>query len=117
MTCMPLIDAEAGNWVDRGQPPEPELVRLLVRHLGGGRPLPPSRLTDHALALRGMVEADVGEAEVADYLALVEREAGAEAALPREATAAALWHIVKCAEVRDRAVRRARQASQDWRFP
>jgi hypothetical protein len=101
-----LTDPQASNWVDRGQAPEPELSRVLEHYL---RPalLPPARLREHVLAIRGLAEADATEVHVAGYLKRLEGELDlpAEASRPRRAVAIAMWHIVKCAEVRDRARR------------
>lgn len=100
-----LTDPKASNWVDRGQTPEPEMSRVLAYYLG--RPLTDVSLREHVTAIRGMAEADATEHNVAGYLHSLEREAGLpeDIVRPRRTTAIALWHIVKCAEVRDRARR------------
>jgi hypothetical protein len=107
MSVERLTDPKAGNWVDRNQGPEAELTRVLQPYLGRGASLTLVRLREHVQAIRGLVEADGGETQVAKYLDAMEREAGLpdDPARPRRTAAVALWHIVKCAEVRDRARR------------
>ncbi len=102
-----LIDASASNWVDRGQPPGPELTRVLAYYVGQDPKAPDDRLRLHVDAIRGMVEADSTEVHVAGYLKDVEQAFGLteEHARRRRGTAIALWHIAKCAEVRERARR------------
>lgn len=102
-----LIDINASNWVDRGQEPEPELHRVLEYYLGRGVAMPSARVREHVVALRGMVEGDSTEFQLAGYLALVEKEAGITGAesSARRTVAIALWHIAKAAAVRDRARR------------
>ena len=103
---MPLLsNSKAGNWVDRGEPAEPHLQRVLAfyfaRHEEGDVPW----LAVHASAIRGMVEAGATEVHVAGYL----NRCGRELALPvpprGRTTAIALWHIAKAAFVRDFAER------------
>jgi len=53
-----LTDRSAGNWVDRGQPPEPELTRVLASYLGQDPAAPDVHLRKHVDAIRGMVETD-----------------------------------------------------------
>jgi len=101
-----LTDINSSNWVDRGQEPEPELHRVLEYHLGRDTSMPPSRIREHVVAIRGMVEGDSAEVQVAGYLALVEKEAGKSVEpSTRRTVAIALWHIAKCAAIRDRARR------------
>jgi hypothetical protein len=107
MSVEELINRNATNWVDRNQGPEPELTRVLEFYLGRNPAIPAARLREHVLAIRGMAEADASEVSVAAYLATLEAEMGLaeDRQRPRRTTAIALWHIAKCAEIRDRALR------------
>src|SRR3954470_19681131 len=102
-----MINTKASNWVDRGESPEPTLMRVFASYLE----LEPSpnagRLQEYAAAVRGMAEADATEVNIAGYLRLLETThlAAEHSARHRRAAAIALWHIAKAAEVRDRAVR------------
>jgi hypothetical protein len=102
-----MINPKASNWVDRGEPPEPTLRRVLASYLE----LEPSafepQLGEYAAALRGMAEADATEVQLAGYLRSLEAKhlAAEHPARHRRAVAIALWHVVKAAEVRDRAMR------------
>jgi hypothetical protein len=102
-----LTDASASNWVDRGQPPDPELTRVLAYYVGQDPKAPEAALRPHVDAIRGMVEADSTEVHVAGYLKEVEQAIGLpeEHGRRRRVTAIALWHIAKCAELRERARR------------
>jgi hypothetical protein len=59
-----------------------------------------------------MAEADASEVQVAGYLRTLEERHGAtdHTTHHRRAVAIAVWHIAKCAEVRDRAVRLLHEA-------
>jgi hypothetical protein len=102
-----LTDRAASNWVDRGQSPEPELSRVLAYYLGQDPAIADVRLREHVTAIRGLVESDSTEVHLAGYLKQVEQEYGLteEHGRRRRAVAIALWHIAKCAEIRDRARR------------
>jgi hypothetical protein len=102
-----LTDPKAGNWVDRNQSPEPELTRVLQLYLGRDAHVTLVRLREHVREIRALVEAGAVEAQVGRHLAALEREAGLpnDPDRPRRTATTALWHIVKCAEVRDRARR------------
>jgi hypothetical protein len=101
-----LTDPGAGNWVDRGQAAEPELTRLLAAYIGRDPASPPPDLRSHVDAIRGMVEADSTEVQIAGYLKVVDRAYDVpDDSSRRRACGIALWHITKCAEVRDRARR------------
>ncbi len=102
-----LTNTSASNWVDRGQPPEPELTRVLASYLGQDPTAPDPKLRGHVEAIRGMVEADSTEVHIASYLKDVERAFGVveEDGRRRRSVAIALWHIAKCAELRERARR------------
>jgi hypothetical protein len=101
-----LIDRGAGNWVDRGQPPEPELSRVLAYYIGRDLSSSGTELRAHVEAIRGMVEADSTEVHLVGYLKEIERQFGiTDDPARRRGCAIALWHIAKCAEVRERAHR------------
>jgi hypothetical protein len=102
-----LTDRKASNWVDRGQPPEPELTRVLAYYLGLNPATSDVGLREHVNVIRGMVEADSTEVHLAGYIKGIEKEYGVdeEHGRRRRAAAIALWHIAKCAEIRDRARR------------
>ena len=102
-----LTDPSASNWVDRGQPPEPELTRVLAYYVGQDPTTADVKLRTHCDAIRGMVEADSTEVHLAGYLKEVEKAFGVseEQGRRRRAAAIALWHIAKCAELRERARR------------
>jgi hypothetical protein len=101
-----LTDVSASNWVDRGQAPE-ELTRVLASYLGQDPKVPDPKLRPHLEAIRGMVEADSTEVQLAVYLKEVEQAFGTsvEHGRRRRSVAIALWHIAKCAELRERARR------------
>jgi hypothetical protein len=103
---VPILSAsKAGNWVDRGEPAEPVLRRILAfyfdRHDAADEPW----LSEHATAIRGLVEADATEVHVASYLYRVLRELGLPSPPRGRVTAIALWHVAKAAHVRDFAER------------
>ncbi len=102
-----LTDPNASNWVDRGQAAEPELTRVLAYYLGQDPKAADTGIRTHVDAIRGMVEADSTEVQVAGYLKEVEQVFGVteEYGRRRRAAAIALWHIAKCAELRERARR------------
>ena len=100
-----LTSRKAGNWVDRGEAPEPTLRRILAFYFGRHDPADGPWLGDHAAAIRGMVEADATEVHIASYLYGVLRETGAPAPPGGRITAIALWHVAKAALVRDFAER------------
>jgi len=98
---------KAGNWIDRGEPLEPTLGRVLGHSLG--LESTDSRLTEYVHTLRGLVEADATEVHVSRYI----RDIRSALDLPemdaphRRTLAIALWHIAKAGLIRDRAERRA----------
>ena len=102
-----LTHSTASNRVHRGQPPEPELGRMLSAYLElGPEPLETRRRRCGDDSRHG-VEGDATGVQVAGYLKTVEQDFGATDGHARRwrATAIALWHIAKCAEVRERARR------------
>ena len=100
-----LRNSKADNWVDRGEPAEPHMQRVLAfyfdRHAEADAPW----IAEHASAIRGMVEAGASEVHVAGYLYRCLRELALPAPLRGRTTAIALWHIAKAALVRDFAER------------
>ena len=96
-----LTSSKAGNWVDRGEPPEPKLRHILAfyfdRHAESDEPW----LAEHATAIRGLVDADATEVHVATYLYRALRDLGLPAPPRGRVTAIALWHVAKAALVRD----------------
>lgn len=102
-----IISRKAGNWVDRGEPPNPKLRRTLAfffeRHDAADEPW----LEEQANIILGMVAADATEVHIAGYLRSIVRETGRPNREPLGARAAAvtLWHIAKAALVRDIAER------------
>jgi hypothetical protein len=100
---------KASNWVDRGDALEHTLDRVLGHALGFEEH--DLRLTEHVLAIRGLVEADATEVHVTRYVRplfplFLQRDA--DATLTRT-LGVALWHIAKAGLVRDRAARRAEE--------
>jgi hypothetical protein len=102
-----IISRKASNWVDRGEPPNPTLRRVLARFFGRLEPRDEPWLEEHAVVILGMVAADATEVHVAGYLRSVIREVGFPMREPLGArgTAVALWHVAKAALVRDFAER------------
>jgi hypothetical protein len=102
-----MTNPRAANWVDRGEEPEAVMLRLLEFYLPRGCGIAPEKLHQHVIAIRGMAEGDATEYQVAGYVALVEREAGMSEPnqRSRRTLSIALWHVAKCAEIRERALR------------
>jgi hypothetical protein len=100
----------AGNWVDRGEPPNPTLRRVLAHFFERFDPADEPWLEEHALIVLGMVGADATEIHIAGYLRSVVREVGFPNREPLGARtfAISLWHIAKTALVRDIADRALR---------
>jgi hypothetical protein len=98
---------KASNWVDRFEPLEPVLSRVLGHAFGVDAA--DARLVEHVLTVRGLVEADASEVRVAGYV----RGLFASFGLPEpdgstsRTLGIAIWHIAKVGLVRDRAERRA----------
>jgi hypothetical protein len=107
-----MISSKAGNWVDRGEPPDRTLIRVLSSYLHLDPKTSAAQLEEYARAVRGMAEADATEIHIAGYLKSLEADHGAldHPARLRRGVAIAVWHISKCAEVRDRAIRMIREA-------
>ena len=105
------------NWVDRLEPPEPELARVLRRFLELDGERDAAVLAEYAHVVTQMVRARASEGEVASYLAYVQGQRGQPVTPPpvRRYVAVALWHMAKVALVRD-AARLAELAPVDvWR--
>ena len=91
------------NWVDRLEPPEPEVARVLRRFLKLDAEQDADTETAYARAIVQMVRASASEGDVANYLAYLQ-EQRAQPVTPapmRRYVAIALWHIAKAALVRD----------------
>lgn len=101
------MNSKAGNWVDRGEPPNRTLRRVLAYLFHRQDPDYIPWLEEHANIILGMVAADATEVHVAGYLRSVVRTEEIELREPLEArrAAVALWHIAKAALVRDFAER------------
>lgn len=102
-----IISKKAGNWVDRGEPPNPTLRRVLAHFFERQAPSDEAWLDEHANTVLGMVAADATEVHIAAYLRSIVAQEGAPNREPLGArpTAIALWHIAKAALVRDFAER------------
>jgi len=82
------------------------MVRLLSSHLHADPKAAAADLVSCAATIRKMADADSTEVEIVGYLtALEERYFQEHPAKHRRAVAIALWHVAKCAEVGDRALR------------
>ena len=93
---MPILSAsKADNWVDRGEPCEPVLARILAHYFDRREPLDAPWNAEHAVAIRGLVEAGGTEMHVAGYLYRLLRELGKPAPPRGRITAIALWHAAK----------------------
>lgn len=102
-----IISKKASNWVDRGEPANPTLRRVLAHFFERLDPADVPWLEEHVLIVLGMVAADATEIHIAGYLRSVVREVGFPKREPLGArtVAVALWHIAKAALVRDFAER------------
>ncbi|MCC6244167.1 MAG: hypothetical protein IT353_15095 [Gemmatimonadaceae bacterium] len=97
------MSRQSSNWVDRGDPLEASLARVLGAALGLRADDP--RLLDHALVIRGQVEAAATEGEIATYarsLFPVYAREPLDLATDR-LLGTALWHIAKVGLNRDAA--------------
>jgi hypothetical protein len=102
-----IISKKASNWVDRGEPPNPTLRRVLAHFFERLSPSDEAWLDEHANTIVGMVAADATEVHIAAYLRSIVWHEGAPEHEPPGArsTAISLWHIAKAALVRDFAER------------
>ena len=107
-----MPSAKASNWVDRGEPLEGTLGRVLGFALGleGGDP----QLLPHVLTIRGLVEADATEVHVGRHVRSILESMGRPALAPpaQRTLGIALWHIAKAGLVRDLAERRLEELSR-----
>ena len=105
-SLMPILsNSKANNWVDRGEPAEPYMQRVLAFYCARHEETDAPWLAEHASAIRGMVEAGATEVHVAGYLSRCVRELALPVPPHGRTTAIALWHIAKAALVRDFAER------------
>jgi hypothetical protein len=106
-----MISRKASNWVDRGEAPDGVVQRVLSSYLHLDPVASAEQLREYVLAVLGMVEADATEVQLGGYLSTLEDAHGITDRLPRHrrSVGVALWHIVKAAEVRDRALRMLRE--------
>ena len=97
----------ASNWVDRGDPANHTLRRVLSYFFDRFSPADEPWLEQHALTVMGMVAADATEVHIAGYLrsVLEEEQAPTERGANARLVGIALWHIAKAALVRDFAER------------
>jgi hypothetical protein len=95
-----------GSWVERDDPIEPELARVLAHPLG--MPHDDARLDEHALAVRGLVEAGGSEVDVTKYVRRLFEPFGLPQpdAVVARLLGIALWHVTKAGLVRNNAQRR-----------
>jgi hypothetical protein len=102
-----ILSRKASNWVDRGEPPNPTLRRVLEFFFERHGPDDAPWLEEQANIILGMVAADATEVHIAGYLRSVVRKTGWPQREPLGARSAgvALWHIAKAALVRDFAER------------
>jgi len=108
-----MINSRASNWVDRGEPPEPTLSRVLASYLDLSPTQHAVLLGEYARTFRGMAEAGATEVHIAGYLRTLEDKHLGEphSARSRRAMGIALWHIAKVADVRERALRLLAEAA------
>jgi hypothetical protein len=104
-----------GNWVDRGEPAERHLARVLTRFLELNPATEDDQLSDYARTIVAFVAADGSEVELADYLASLQRELRRDVSPGRirRYVAIALWHIAKAGLMRDARNASAAAASAD----
>ncbi len=90
------------NWVDRGQPPEPELNRVLAIYFEKDPVVDGPALRGYVTAIKEMVEAGTSAADVAGYLRHIEHELHLteQVGRVRALASVALWHVVHAARVR-----------------
>jgi len=93
---------DAGNWVDRGQPVEPELNRVLAMYLQKDPVGDGAALRIYVAAIKGMVESGSSSADIAGYLRHAENELGIadQDGRTRALASVALWHVVQAGRVR-----------------
>jgi hypothetical protein len=107
-----MTRGKASNWVDRGEPLESTLGRVLGHSLGLEASDP--HLAGYLNTIRGFVEADATEVHISKYVKEIRNELELPELEPsgRRTLAIALWHIAKVGLIRDRAERRATELMQ-----
>ena len=102
-----MTDHKVSNWVDRGEPPDDVLARILAfyfqRDLAADREL----VRQWSTEILGMVVADATEVNIGGYLVALEDRLAIRDHSPahRRAVAIALWHVGKCACLRDAVIK------------
>ncbi len=102
----------ASNWADRGEPADTKVRKIIAHFVGEPDAIMAEApwLADAVRDVIGMAIADASEVQLAGYLRALATSRGrtvTDTAPPR-IVAIAIWHIVKAAEVRDRAERAMR---------
>ena len=102
-----IISKKASNWVDRGEPANRTVRRILAHYLQRLDEADEAYLDEHANTMIGMVDADATEVNLAEYLLALKRDAGEMERDARTARMVAIgvWHAAKAALVRDFAER------------
>lgn len=100
-----MTSRKASNWVDRGEPPVPQVQRTLTFFFDRHDVADEVWLCEAAQTIVGMVDADASDVMVAGYLKYLAREHGIEFPPRARLASVAVWHIAKAALVRDTAVR------------
>ena len=102
-----LTSKKAHNWVDRGDPADPTIQRLLAHFYGLQLDENREQLELPASTIVGMVAADATEVHIVGYMRSIARDLGVEDRPLQYArvTAIAIWHAAKAALVRDFAER------------
>lgn len=106
-----MISPNASNWVNRGEPAERKLMRVLRHFLGFDAAVSDSQLQEFAAVLEGMVAADASEVQVASYLGYLEDQLDRprSPSRRRRLVAIALWHVAKAALIREETLRLLRE--------
>ncbi len=106
-----MISPNASNWVNRGEPAERKLTRVVRHFRGFDAAVSDGQLQEYASVLEGMVAADASEVQVASYLGYLEDQLGRSRSPSRHRrlVAIALWHIAKVALMREEALRLLRE--------
>ena len=105
------------NWVDRLEPPEPEVARVLRRFLVLDAEQDADTEAAYTQSVVQMVRARASEGDVANYLAYLQEQRGQPVTPPpmRRYVAIALWHIAKVALVREAARLEELAPVDSWR--
>ena len=101
-----ILNKKSSNWVDRGDPPNAVIQRVLERFLGQPAISHSAWFQEQSDILVGMVAADATEVHVAGFLrTLLGPTSPAHDRDAVRGVAIAIWHIAKAALVRDFAER------------